>query len=467
MSSNATNSNWDKAWSGRFSGQTSELMERFNNSLRVDIRLWEADIRGNLSWVRALEKAGLISPDELELLENGLEKVREEFQTGKFQAKSGDEDIHMAVERRVTEIIGKAGGKIHTGRSRNDQVVTDFRLYLKAEIIILLNVIRSLQEKLVAQAEAHSEIILPGYTHLQQAQPVLISHYWLSFFFALQRDYERLEDCFERIDVMPLGSGAFAGSAFPIDRDFLAADLGFSKISQNSIDAVSDRDFVIELVNVLAQIQIHMSRYAEDLIIWSSFEFGFIELDDAWSTGSSIMPQKKNPDSLELIRGKAAQLIANQTQLCSIAKGLPLTYAKDLQDDKEVTFQAIDTVKDTLQVFGGVIESLQVYPEIIRKKMNTLLLATDIADYLVGKNVPFRQSHAIVGHLVQYSIKNNCPLEKIPLEIYQTQNAAFGEDVYELFSWEASIARRNLKGGTGKDSVKQQILTAKEILLSD
>jgi argininosuccinate lyase len=464
VSSNETKQNWGKAWSGRFKGQNSPLMERFNASIQVDTRLWEADILGNLSWVKALAQIGIITAQELSEIETGLAKIRDEFKAQQFQIIPNDEDIHMAIERRLIELIGPAGGKIHTGRSRNDQVVTDFRLYLKTEVILLIHGLQLLQQALLKRAEEHLDVILPGYTHLQQAQPVLLSHYWLSFFFALQRDVERIEDYYDRLDVLPLGSGAFAGSAFPIDREFLAEDLGFSRVSDNSIDAVSDRDFVIELLSVLTQIQIHLSRYAEDLIIWSSYEFGFVELDDAWATGSSIMPQKKNPDSLELIRGKAAFLIGAQTQLSTLAKGLPLTYAKDLQEDKFVTFQAIDAVKDSLQVFTGVMESLKIFPETMRKKMNTLLLATDIADYLARKGVPFRESHAIVGNLVQWSLNNDSPMELIPFHIYQEHSDAFSEDVYDLFSWEASVENRNLKGGTGREAVEEQIELARQIL---
>lgn len=464
MNSNATNPQWQKAWAGRFEKANAPLMEQFNQSISVDIRLWAADLRQNQAWARALEKIGILSADELDQIERGLQEIRQEFARDQFVVQPNDEDIHLAVERRLTEIIGAPAGKLHTGRSRNDQVVTDFRLWLKTEIPGLNQRLQQLQSALVTCAEANPAIILPGYTHLQQAQPVLVAHYLLSFVFGLQRNRERLADCARRVDVLPLGAGALAGSAFPVDRDFLAQELGFAKISENSIDAVSDRDFVLEFVSVLTQIQLLLSRYAEDLIIWHSLEFGFIELDDAWATGSSMMPQKKNPDSLELIRGKAAQLIAAQTQLASLLKGLPLTYAKDLQDDKAITFTARDTVAASLEIFAGVIGSLKINASRMEAALDSRLLATDVADYLTRKGIPFRKCHEIVGQLVKYSLSRNCSLAEIPLEIYQQASPEFADDVFEIFDWGRSIAQRNLPGGTGRDSVENQIRQARGMI---
>lgn len=464
MSSNATNLNWGKAWAGRFAEENNPLMERFNSSISFDIRLWKADIDGNCAWAAALQKAGIISREELRAIENGLTQIRDEFEKNEFQVHTTDEDIHMAIERRLTELIGETAGKLHTGRSRNDQVVTDFRIFLKQEIQAIRVFIQHFQTTIVKKAQKHLAIILPGYTHLQPAQPILLAHYWLSFFFALQRDTNRLRDCYRRMDTLPLGSGALAGSAFPIDRKFLADRLGFSRISENSLDAVSDRDFVLEFMNTLTQIQIHLSRYAEDLIIWSSGEFQFIELDDAWATGSSMMPQKKNPDSLELIRGKAARLIGGTSQLLALMKGLPLTYAKDLQEDKSVTFEALDAVKDSLMVFNGVIESLKIHPEKMKASLNSMLLATDLADYLVMRGKPFRQSHNIVGQVVRWALEKKCSLAEVPLETYQRICDLFDSSVFEVFSWEKSISRRNLPGGTGTEAVKEQIFLARQLL---
>jgi argininosuccinate lyase len=464
VNSNATNFIWQKAWAGRFEKANAPLMEQFNQSIGVDIRLWDADIRQNIAWARALGKIGMLSPNELAQIEQGLQNIWQEFATNQFLVLPNDEDIHLAVERRLTEMIGAPAGKLHTGRSRNDQVVTDFRLWLKAEIPGVNHFIQQLQTALVKIAEENREIILPGYTHLQQAQPVLLAHYLLSFVFGLQRNRERLADCTRRVDVLPLGSGALAGSAFWVDREFLAQELGFSKISENSIDAVSDRDFVLEFVSVLTQIQLLLSRYAEDLIIWHSLEFGFIELDDAWATGSSMMPQKKNPDSLELIRGKAAQLIGAQTQLASLLKGLPLTYAKDLQDDKAITFVARDTVNASLEIFTGVIASLKINASRMEAALDSRLLATDVADYLTRKGIPFRKCHEIVGQLVKYSLAQECSLAEIPLEIYQKASPAFAEDVFEIFDWQRSTAQRNLPGGTGRESVEGQIRQARVLI---
>ena len=453
-----------KAWGGRFAKANQPLMEKFNASISVDIRMWLADILGNRAWAAALSQAGLLTPDEFTQIKTGLDQVQAEFESGTFEVQPHDEDIHMAVERRLTEIIGAAGKKIHTGRSRNDQVVTDFRLYLKQILPGLMTEIITLQQAIVDCAEANPDAIMPGYTHVQQAQPVLFSHYLLSFFWALKRDRERLADCVRRIDILPLAAGAIAGSAFPLDRQLLADELGFAAISENSMDAVSDRDFVLELVNGLTQIQLHMSRYAEDLIMWSSLEFGFVELDDAWSTGSSMMPQKKNPDSLELIRGKASRLIGHQTHLLTMMKGVPLTYAKDLQEDKEIAFDALDTVSDCLQVFSGVIGSLTVKKENMRAKLDSLLLATDVADYLVRRGVPFRESHHIVGQVVKWSLDHQTPLDQISLENYQLISPVFDETVYALFSWEESLAKRNLPGGTGPAAVKEQLKKARQVL---
>ena len=464
MNSNETKIAWNKVWAGRFDKGTDSLMERFNQSISFDARLWDADIRVNIAWAKVLELIGIFTPDELKQVLEGLKKIYHEFETNEFHFSPHDEDVHTAIERRLTELIGAPGARIHTGRSRNDQVVTDVRLFCKKAVGDISSVIRRLQHSLVDVAEKNRSCIMPGYTHLQQAQPVLFSHYLLSLFFTLQRDVERLHDCLKRIDVLPLGSGALAGSAFPINRQFLAKELGFSRISDNSMDAVSDRDFILELVNALALVQIHLSRYSEDFIIWSSEEFGFIELDDAWSTGSSMMPQKKNPDSLELIRGKTARLIGFQTRLHTLMKGLSLTYAKDLQEDKDALFDALDTVADSLAVFNGVVASMKLKPDAMRRKMNESLFATDIADYLVKKGLPFRESHRITGELVRLSIASECSLSELSIERYKKISPLFGNDVYEIFNWEHSINLRDIDGGTGWNSICKQIEKARKIL---
>lgn len=464
MNSNATNKQWEKAWAGRFEKSNAPLMEQFNSSIGVDIRLGAADVRQNIAWARALERIGILSPAELKQIEAGLNQIWQEFEKDQFPVQPNDEDIHMAVERRLTEMIGPPAGKLHTGRSRNDQVVTDFRLWLKDEMPVVQQRIKSLQTVLVKQAENNPEIVMPGYTHLQQAQPILLAHYLLSFVFGLQRNLTRIQDCLQRVDVLPLGAGALAGSAFPVNREFLAKELGFAKISENSIDAVSDRDFVLEFVSVLTQIQVLLSRYAEDLIIWNSLEFGFIELDDAWATGSSMMPQKKNPDSLELIRGKTAQLIGAQTQLATLLKGLPLTYAKDLQDDKALTFASLDTVNASLEIFASLVSSLKINESRMADALNSLLLATDVADYLTRKGMPFRKCHEIVGQLVKWALDRKCSLAEIPFGIYQEASPLFAKDVYQIFNWQRSLDQRNLVGGTGKKSVETQIQQAKALI---
>ncbi|MCI0515729.1 argininosuccinate lyase [candidate division KSB1 bacterium] len=463
MNSNATKTNYEKAWNGRFANPNSPLMETFNCSIAVDYRLWQADLACNRAWAAGLQKIGVLTAPELQLIQTGLDTIQQEFENQRFQIIATDEDIHLAIERRLTELIGDTGARIHTGRSRNDQVVTDFRWYLKRELPGLRLNLKNLMQALVQQAENHISLIMPGYTHLQPAQPILYAHYLLALYFMLARDLHRISDYEERLNILPLGAGALAGSAFPIDREFLAWELDFKAVSENSIDAVSDRDFVLELVSILTIIQLHLSRYAEDFIIWSSQEFNFIELDDAWTTGSSMMPQKKNPDSLELIRGKSARLIGLQSGLFSLLKGLPLTYAKDLQEDKAATFEALDTVQQSVLVFTGVIQSLKINSEQIQTRLDSALFATDLADYLVKKGVPFRQSHKIVGQLVRWGIEHHCPLPAIPLAVYQEFSAVFAEDVQSVFDWQQSIARRDLAGGTGPNSVRQQIQAAKKL----
>ena len=453
-----------KMWDGRFSKPSDRLMEEFNNSLPVDRALIEEDIAGSIAWAKALEKAGVISADECTQIGSGLSAILTDYRAGTISFKSNDEDIHMAVERLLSERIGEAGARLHSGRSRNDQVATDFRLHVLNRMRAVAGFIEGLQGALLARAEADRAIIIPGFTHLQQAQPLSLAHYWLSFFWLLEREKTRALNAAAGADRMPLGSGAIAGAGFPVDRDLLAAELGFSSITDNSMDGVAARDFVLEALSSIASLGISLSRYAEDLIIWSSREFGFVELDDAWSTGSSMMPQKKNPDSLELIRGKSGRFVGNWTRFATTLKGVGLSYYKDLQEDKEPFIDSVTHIKMVLEVFTQVIATLTVKRERIAADLEPLLLATDLADYLVAKNLPFRQAHHVVGRIVGYAVETSTPLDTIPLDKLREYSDLITADVAEIFSYEAALAHRDLPGGTGPKSVAAQIAKARTIL---
>ncbi len=451
-------------WGGRFADKTDAAMQRFNDSFHFDKRLYRADIQGSIAYAAALEKADLITLEERDQLIAGLQQVREEFDNGVFQVQPGDEDIHTAVERRLNELIGPVAGKLHTGRSRNDQVATDLRLYLLEEMEVLGKILTKLQEAIVKKSEENLDVIMPGYTHLQQAQPLLFSHWLLSYFWKLERDAERLSAVARRTSVMPLGSGALAGNPFGIDRQALAEWLGFSKASENSVDAVSDRDYVVEFLAWAALVQVHLSQLAEDLIIWSSREFGFVALDEAYSTGSSLMPQKKNPDALELLRGKSGRMMGHLMELLAALKGLPSSYNKDLQEDKEALFDAIDTLKAELPVAVGVISTLKVNSERMASALDDAVLATDLADYLVRKGVPFRQSHRLVGQLVRRVEELGRSLPELSLTEYKAVHPAFTEDVYMVFDFRRSVEARNTEGGTAPAAVHAQIEQAKKII---
>lgn len=451
-------------WEGRFADKTDAAMQRFNDSFRFDRRLYRADIQGSIAYAAALEEADLITPKERDQLIAGLQQVREEFDNDTFQAQPGDEDIHTAVERRLSELIGPMAGKLHAGRSRNDQVATDLRLYLLEEMEVLGKILTKLQEAIVQKSEESLDVIMPGYTHLQQAQPLLFSHWLLSHFWKLERDAERLSAVAHRTSVMPLGSGALAGNPFGIDRQALAERLGFSRASENSVDAVSDRDYVVEFLAWAALVQVHLSQLAEDLIVWSSREFGFVELDEAYSTGSSLMPQKKNPDALELLRGKSGRMIGHLMGLLAALKGLPSTYNKDLQEDKEALFDAIDTLKAELPVAAGVIRTLKVNSERMASALDDAVLATDLADYLVRKGVPFRQSHRLVGQLVRRAEELGRSLSELSLTEYKAVHPAFTGDVYLVFDFKRSVEARNTEGGTAPAAVHAQIEQAKKII---
>jgi argininosuccinate lyase len=448
-------------WGGRFSGKMDPQAWALNASLPFDRRLARQDVQGSLAWARAIQKTGLLTLDECEQICAGLETIRNEFEQESFVFQEMDEDIHTAVERRLGELIGPAAGKLHTGRSRNDQVATDFRLWVLEAIPALKAALTGLQQVLVARAEADMDAILPGYTHLQRAQPILLSHWWLSHFWPLQRDQERLGQLAARTSILPLGSGALAGAAYPVDRQALAAELGFIEPAQNSLDAVSDRDFAAEFLFCAALIGTHLSKLAEQVILYSTAEFGFFELSDAFSTGSSLMPQKKNPDVFELARGKAGALLGYLTGLLSTLKGLPSAYDKDLQEDKLPVFAAFDTLMALLPVIAGALQTLTVHPQKMQAAIDPAMLATDLADYLVGKGLPFRQAHLVTGQAVQLAEKEGKKMSDLTLAQFQSLDPHFKEDVFTVFDPPTSITHRNALGGTAPEVVRKQIGAAK------
>jgi argininosuccinate lyase len=455
-----------KMWDGRFSKPSARLMEEFNNSLPVDRRLIEVDIDASIAWAKGLHKAKILSEKEYKAIESGLRKIVVEYKSGSIRFHESDEDIHMAVERLLVEKTGAVGEKLHTGRSRNDQVVTDVRLYVMHRIAQIRTQIANLQKALLRRAEKDIKIIAPAFTHLQQAQPILLSHYWLSLIFALEREKERFANAAQCADLMSLGSGAVAGSGFPVNRKQIATDLGFTKVSENSIDGVASRDFILETLSSCVSTAVLLSRYAEDLVIWSSREFGFVELDDAWSTGSSMMPQKKNPDSLELIRGKTGRFIGNYTRFASTLKGVGLAYCKDLQEDKEPLFDSMRQLDIICDVFTSVLLTLSVKADAIKNDLDPLLLATDLADYLVSKGMPFRQAHKVVGRIVGECIEKKIDLTKLSVHNLKRHSEMFAKDALKVFDWENAIAHRSVEGGTGLASVKKQIEKARKLILT-
>lgn len=450
-------------WGGRFSSSTDDAFARMNASFGFDWRLYREDIRGSVAYARALARAGVISEAERDTLIVGLERIRSEFDAGSFEIRAGDEDIHTAVERRLGELVGSVAGKLHTGRSRNDQVATDTRLFVLQAIRDVQAGIRELQRALIVKSEKHIDVLMPGYTHMQRAQPILFSHWLMSFFWMLERDWARCASAAERAAVLPLGAGALAGNALGIDREFLAQELGFSNISPNSVDAVSDRDFVAEFLFDAALLGIHLSRLAEDLVIYSSAEFGLVEIADAFATGSSLMPQKKNPDALELARGKAGRMIGHLTGLLATLKGLPSSYDKDLQEDKEPLFDAVDTLGALLPVIAGVVRTLGVRADKMRAALDMGMLATDLADYLVRRGVPFREAHQQVGKAVKLAEARGLSLDQLSHKDFEGVAPEFGPDVFQVFDPTRSVAAREIAGGTGPQAVRQQIERAKRI----
>ena len=449
---------------GRFGKEADKSAIDYTASISFDRRLYRHDIVGSIAHARMLAKQGIISEREAEVIAEGLVSIEEEIERGKFQFKPELEDIHMNIEARLIEKVGEIGRKLHTARSRNDQVALDLRLFAKEAISETLTKLIGLQEALIALAEANKGVIIPGYTHLQPAQPVLLAHHLLAYFEMLQRDIDRFDDCLAHTDVMPLGSGALAGVAYDIDRKFLAEELGFGEISKNSIDAVSDRDFVIEYEADASLCMMHLSRLAEEIILWSSAEFGFIELDEAYATGSSIMPQKKNPDLAELARGKTGRVYGRLMAMLATMKALPLSYNRDMQEDKEGFFDTVDTLLSTLDVFTGMIETLKVNVDSAEQAVGRgYLLATDLADYLVKKGETFRSAHDIVARLVSYAIEKDKSFAKLSLSEYKKFSPSFEDDVFSI-SVESSIAARDVVGGTAPKRVQQALAVAKKII---
>jgi argininosuccinate lyase len=448
---------------GRFKEDIGDAVMRYVASIPFDWRLYGQDIEGSIAHAEMLAKQKIITQQEFSRIKYGLISILREIETGDFQFRTELEDIHMNIENRLFEKIGQAAGKLHTARSRNDQVALDMRLYTREAILKTLNSLLGLCAALVNVAERHVTAIMPGYTHLQQAQPVLFSHCMLAYFEMFNRDMERFHDCLNRVDVMPLGSGALAGVPYPVDREFVARRLGFSTVSANSLDAVSDRDFVLEYESAAAIAMMHVSRLAEELILWSTEEFGFIEMGDAYATSSSIMPQKKNPDTAELARGKAGRVNGNLISLLTVMKGLPLAYNRDLQEDKEGLFDTVDTLISSLDIIAGLMTSIKVNQEKMASALSSHILATDIADYLVGRGLPFRDAHNIVGRLVAYAIETGKELNELTLAEYKKFSKIFTADIREM-SMKRSVDSRQSYGGTATGQVKASIKRAKETL---
>jgi len=455
----------DKPWAGRFTQSTDPSAERFTASLAFDQRLWSYDITGSVAWAKALGRAGLLTAAERDTIVRGLEAVQGELATGAFPFRPELEDIHMNVERRLQELVGEVGGKLHTGRSRNDQIALDERLYLKDSIARVGEGLRRVQEALVARAAETVDAPLPGYTHLQRAQPVVLAHHLLAYLFMLQRDRQRFRECAARADVLPLGAAALAGTAFPIDREALAKDLGFAAVSPNSLDAVSDRDYILEFLAAGALAGMHLSRLAADLTLWATAEFGFVEFSDAFATGSSIMPQKKNPDVAELIRGKSGRLYGNLVAVLTTMKGLPLAYNADMQEDKEPFFDSVDTLEAILGVLPPLLASLTFRTDRMRRAAGEhFSTATDLADYLVRKGLPFRQAHEVVGRVVRHALDEGKALEDLTLAELRHFSPRIDGDVKDAITVEASLRARAATGGTAPAAVRRSLALARTLI---
>lgn len=454
-----------KLWGGRFTGETDPLMHKYNQSLSYDQRMWREDIDGSVVYAKALQAQGIITQQELDSIKEGLEEVGKEWDEGTFLVAPNDEDIHTANERRLVELIGDAGKKLHTGRSRNDQVATDGRLWTMRRLQVLRQDLRTFLRIACERSEQEVDALMPGFTHLQPAQTVRWSHWLLSHCAALQRDDERLRDMTPRVARLPLGSGALAGNPFGVDRQVMAEDLGFfDGVCPNSMDAVSDRDWVIEAIFCSSMIMTHLSRWAEDLIVYSTAQFGYVSMADAYSTGSSLMPQKKNPDALELLRGKAGRTLGSLAGILTVVKGTPTTYNKDLQEDKEMLFDVMDTVSDSVRIAIGVVSTMTIHPEKMVLGLSADMLATDLAEYLVRKGMPFRDTHHVAGEAVALAEKKGCGISDLTLEDLRSLSELFEEDVAEVWSFDRSAELRCTEGGTAKSSVLEQVAKLKAYL---
>lgn len=454
-----------KAWSGRFNLAMDEMVEDFNSSVHFDKRLYKQDIQGSIAWAKALLKAGMLKQVEYSEIISALSKIEKEIKAGKIEFKKEHEDVHMNIENLLTRRIGEAGKKIHTGRSRNDQVVTDVRMYLKEEIVLITQLVLQFQKTIIHLADKHIDSVMPGYTHLQKAQPILFSHYLMAYYEMFKRDMERLEECFERVDVLPLGSAALAGTSYDLNRKLLARELDFGDISRNSIDAVSDRDFVIEFISNCSIIMMHLSRLSEEIVIWTTSEFKYLELSDAYATGSSIMPQKKNPDVAELTRGKSGRVYGHLMAILTVMKGLPLAYNRDMQEDKEQLFDSIDTVKACLKIMNNLIKTMKVNEsKMLSATEKGCLTATDLADYLVQKGLPFRMAHEVTGRIVRFCVDTDKDIYQMSRRDFQNYCDKIEEDVHDYITISHSLDSRNVVGGTAKKQVKNAIDEAKKEL---
>jgi argininosuccinate lyase len=454
----------EKLWGGRFEKPVNQLAEEFGASIPFDQKLYREDIAGSIAHARMLAKQGIIPTADAEQIVAGLEAIRERIESAQFEFRLDREDIHLNIEAALRQDIGEAAGRLHTGRSRNDQIALDNRLYARRVIALTVEKIAKFQETLLTLADKWHGVLLPGYTHLQRAQPVLLSHHLLAYFEMLHRDADRFRDCFRRTDVSPLGSGALAGTPYPLDREYVAEQLKMGGVSRNSLDAVSDRDFFVEYLAAAALCAVHLSRFAEEIILWSTGEFGFIELDDAYSTGSSIMPQKKNPDMAELIRGKTGRMVGHLTAALVMLKGLPLAYNKDMQEDKEGFFDASDTLLNSLTIFEGMLATMQIRPDRMASAAEgSFATATDYADYLVTKGLPFRDAHEVVGKMVRYAIIERKTFGDFTLEEFRQFSPLFGQDVLEITT-QASLEARNTFGGTSPVRVREAIMAAHNLV---
>ena len=447
-----------KLWAGRFQKETDTQVNDFNSSILFDQRMYKQDIQGSLAHATMLGRQGIITKEEADDIVNGLTAILQDIEDGKVEFSMENEDIHMNIEAMLTQRIGPDGKRLHTGRSRNDQVAVDFRLYVKSEIPKIIGMLLDLEKVLAEKAKANTETVMPGYTHMQRAQPTTFAHYMMAYANMIRRDITRLEDCLERMDECPLGAGALATSSYPIDREFTAHALGFKKPTENSMDSVSDRDFAIEFLSACSILMMHLSRFSEEIILWCSWEFKFVEMDDAYSTGSSIMPQKKNPDVAELVRGKTGRVYGSLITLLTVMKGLPLAYNKDMQEDKEPVFDAIDTVELCIPVFSAMLETMTVLPKNMRKAASGgFINATDCADYLTRKGMPFREAYMIVGRLVNNCLKSGDTLDTLTLRDFRAVSNLFDGDIYDALALKTCVNERKVMGGPAEQEVLRQI----------